>query len=57
MRRLLILLIRSQERAADGTGRYVTFRLAEMAVPREPFRKILRLIHRLRPAPLRNAQR
>jgi hypothetical protein len=33
-------------------GRYVTFRLAEIAVPREPFRKILGLIHGLRPAAL-----
>ncbi len=33
-------------------GRYVTFQLAELAVPRELFRKILRLIDRLRPAPL-----
>jgi hypothetical protein len=33
-------------------GRYVTFQLAEVAVPRELFRKILRLIYGLRPAPL-----
>ncbi len=33
-------------------GRYVTFQLAEVAVPRELFRKILRLIAGLRPAPL-----
>ena len=33
-------------------GRYVTFQLAEVAVPRELFRKILRLIDGLRPAPL-----
>jgi hypothetical protein len=33
-------------------GRYVTFQLAEAAVPRELFWKILRLIDRLRPAPL-----
>ncbi len=32
-------------------GRYVTFRLAEMAVPRDLFRKILRLIDDLRPRP------
>ena len=32
-------------------GRYVTFQLAEVAVPRELFRKILRLIDGLRPAP------
>ncbi len=32
--------------------RYVTFQLAEVAVPRELFRKILRLIDGLRPAPL-----
>ncbi len=33
-------------------GRYVTFQLAEVAVPRELFRKILRLIDGLRPTPL-----
>ncbi len=33
-------------------GRYVTFQLAEVAVPRELFRKILSLIDDLRPAPL-----
>ena len=33
-------------------GRYVTFQLAEVAVPRGLFRKILRLIDGLRPAPL-----
>ena len=33
-------------------GRYVTFQLAEVAVPRELFRQILRLIDGLRPAPL-----
>ena len=33
-------------------GRYVTFQLAEVAVPRELFRKNLRLIDELRPAPL-----
>ena len=32
--------------------RYVTFQLAEVAVPRGLFRKILRLIDGLRPAPL-----
>ena len=34
-------------------GRYVTFHLAEVAVPREPFRKILSLIddQRRRPVP------
>ncbi len=32
-------------------GRYVTFQLAEVAVPREPFRKILSLIDDLRPSP------
>ncbi len=34
-------------------GRYVTFQLAEVAVPRKPFRKILSLIDNLRrrPAP------
>ena len=33
-------------------GRYVTFQLAEVAVPRGLFEKILRLIAELRPAPL-----
>ncbi len=33
-------------------GRYVTFQLAEVAVPRELFQKTLRLIDGLRPAPL-----
>ncbi len=33
-------------------GRYVTFHLAEVAVPRSLFQKILRLIDGLRPAPL-----
>ena len=33
-------------------GRYVTFQMAEVAVPRELFREILRLIDGLRPAPL-----
>ncbi len=33
-------------------GRYVIFQLAEVAVPRELLRKILRLIDGLRPAPL-----
>ena len=33
-------------------GRYVTFQLAEVAVPRDLFRRILRLIDGLRPAPL-----
>ncbi len=33
-------------------GRYVTFQLAEVAVPRELFRKILSLIDGLRPVPL-----
>ncbi len=33
-------------------GRYVTFQLAEVAVPRALFQKILRLIDGLRPAPL-----
>ena len=32
-------------------GRYVTFQLAEVAVPRDIFGKILRLIHELRPRP------
>ena len=33
-------------------GRYVTFQLAEVAVPRELFQKILRLVDGLRLAPL-----
>ncbi len=33
-------------------GRYVTFQLAEVAIPRALFAEILRLIDRLRPAPL-----
>ena len=32
-------------------GRYVTFQLAEVAVPRDLFQKILRLIDDLRPRP------
>ena len=32
-------------------GRYVTFQLAEVAVPRDLFRKILQLIDDLRPRP------
>ncbi len=32
-------------------GRYVTFQLAEVAVPRDLFRKILWLIDDLRPSP------
>ncbi len=33
-------------------GRYVTFQLAEIAISRAVFAEILRLIDRLRPAPL-----
>ncbi len=33
-------------------GRYITFQLAEVAIPRCLFAKILRLIDGLRPAPL-----
>ena len=33
-------------------GRYVTFQLAEVAISRALFAEILRLIDRLRPAPL-----
>ncbi len=33
-------------------GHYVTLQMSEVAVPRELFRKILRLIDRLRPASL-----
>ena len=32
-------------------GRYITFQLAEAAVPRDLFRKILRLVDDLRPRP------
>ncbi len=32
-------------------GRYVTFQLAEVAVPRDLFREILRLVDRLRRSP------
>ncbi len=33
-------------------GRYITFQLAEVAIPRTQFTEILRLIDRLQPAPL-----
>ncbi len=33
-------------------GRYITFQMAEVAIPRTPSVEILRLIDRLRPAPL-----
>ncbi len=33
-------------------GRYVTFQLAEVAIPKSLFAEIPRLIDRLRPAPL-----
>ncbi len=33
-------------------GRYITFQLAEVAIPRPLFVEILRLIDGLRPAPL-----
>ncbi len=33
-------------------GRYVTFQLAEVAIPRRLFAEILRGINRLRPTPL-----
>ncbi len=33
-------------------GRYVTFQLAEVAIPRDLFAEILRQIHGLRPASL-----
>ena len=33
-------------------GRYITSQLAEVAIPRDLFAEILRLIDRLRPAPL-----
>jgi Transposase DDE domain group 1 len=33
-------------------GRYVTFQLAEVAVPRALFTEILRLIEQLRPRPV-----
>ena len=34
-------------------GRYITFQLAEVAIPRSLFANILRLIDGLRPAPFR----
>ncbi len=34
-----------------SNGRYVSFQLAEVAVPRNLFGEILRLIHELRPKP------
>ena len=40
------------EEAVYRHGRYVTFQLAEVTVPRSLFEKILRLIDGLRPAPL-----
>ncbi len=33
-------------------GRYIAFQLAEVAIPRALFAEILRLVDRLRPAPL-----
>jgi hypothetical protein len=33
-------------------GRYVTFQMAEVAIPRDLFADILRRINRLRPRPL-----
>ncbi len=33
-------------------GRYITFQLAEITIPRALFAEILRLIDELRPAPL-----
>ncbi len=33
-------------------GRYITFQLAEVAIPRTLFAEILRLVDGLRPAPL-----
>ena len=33
-------------------GRYITFQLAEVAIPRSPFANTLRLVDGLRPAPL-----
>ncbi len=38
-------------------GRYVTFQLAEVAVPRNLFREILRLIDDLRPRTQHDAER
>ncbi len=35
-------------------GRYVTFQLAEVAIPRSLFAEILRLIDRLQPVPCRH---
>ena len=42
-----------QDRREGGpAGRYVTFELAEVAIPRSLFANILRLVDDLRPAPL-----
>jgi len=38
-------------------GRYITFQMAEVAIPRNLFVGILRLIDGLRPAPLSPCQR
>ena len=35
-----------------GHGRYITFKMVVVAIPRPLFAQILRLIDRLRPAPL-----
>ncbi len=45
LREKLIMVVRH--------GRYITFQLAEVAIPRTLFVEILRLIDGLRPAPLR----
>jgi hypothetical protein len=37
--------------AASSHGRYIVFRMAEAAVPRQMFQEILRLIAELRPQP------
>jgi len=40
-----------QRRAMVSHGRYVAFQMAEVAIPRQMFQEILRLIAELRPMP------
>ena len=44
----LVSVIMDQVRPAISHGRYVTFQMAEVAVPRQMFAEILSLIARLR---------
>jgi hypothetical protein len=39
------------EWSPSSTGRYVAFQMAEVAIPRQMFQEILRLIAELRPQP------